>query len=162
MPPSRALIASGIDVTSSAFPFVARIYADGGDNVGFCGGSLIDERHVLTAAHCVTESVLLGVPLFVGLGKDHVTRDAQGDGEVIAVRSATSHPAYNHTRPAAIVFLPPPACWSTSARSMADSARSWLPDLLPPRRSCPGICVTLNSTGAFTSQPTAYVIDAKT
>jgi secreted trypsin-like serine protease len=47
---SGSRIVGGVPAKPGEFPFVAALYKD--DAFG-CGGSIIDERHILTAAHCV-------------------------------------------------------------------------------------------------------------
>lgn len=46
----RANIIGGVEVPKGKFPFMASIQLDGRH---FCGGSLLDERTIITAAHCV-------------------------------------------------------------------------------------------------------------
>jgi secreted trypsin-like serine protease len=45
-------IIGGVEAEPGEFPFVAALYED--DEFS-CGGSIIDERHIITAAHCVEE-----------------------------------------------------------------------------------------------------------
>jgi hypothetical protein len=50
----RHLLAGGWDASSDEVPFQVLIgYAEDGERRGHCGGSLIDTRWVLTAAHCL-------------------------------------------------------------------------------------------------------------
>lgn len=45
-------IVNGLEAVQHEFPFMAGLL--NGDRQ-FCGGSLIDENHILTAAHCVSQ-----------------------------------------------------------------------------------------------------------
>jgi trypsin len=50
-------IAGGSKAKPGQFPYQVSIFASnlGNEEGGLCGGSLIDKRWVLTAAHCVKE-----------------------------------------------------------------------------------------------------------
>jgi Trypsin len=70
-----------------AYPYAAFVklaYADG--SVGFCGGSLVAARYVVTAGHCLDDSP---TRIDVTVGSPHVSHDAATPGEypnVAAVR----------------------------------------------------------------------------
>jgi secreted trypsin-like serine protease len=48
-------IVGGSDTKSGQFPWLAYINIEGSGGISVCGGSLISHRHILTAAHCITE-----------------------------------------------------------------------------------------------------------
>lgn len=72
------LIVGGNVTKPGEFPHMAAIgWRDGGREMFDCGGSLISERYVLTAAHCYVE--LNGVfPSFVRLGDQNLVRTDDG------------------------------------------------------------------------------------
>jgi secreted trypsin-like serine protease len=49
---SGSRIVGGVPAEPGEFPFVAALYRGG---AFFCGGSIVDERHIVTAAHCVAQ-----------------------------------------------------------------------------------------------------------
>ncbi len=81
-------IIDGIESSFNAWPFAASIlYKQGGHYFHYCGGSLIRDRWVLTAAHCKPHAgdyVLLG---------RHDLRS--GDGIIRKIERAIPYPRYN-------------------------------------------------------------------
>merc|ERR1712045_776387 len=76
-------IVNGVEAIPHEFPFMAALM---NRNRQFCGGSLIDERHILTAAHCVAHMSKYDVQnLRVRLG-DHNIKDGVNDGSTVEKR----------------------------------------------------------------------------
>jgi secreted trypsin-like serine protease len=73
-------IVNGIEAQKHEFPFIARLTVIWGQDAGLCGGSLINEKYVLTAAHCfyhpVTKQFATEVHVYLG---DHNRNVAEPD-----------------------------------------------------------------------------------
>ncbi|XP_046826107.1 chymotrypsin-1-like isoform X3 [Vespa crabro] len=87
--PRLKRIVGGEDSGSNEFPFqVSLRYSD---TVHICGGALISERHVLSAAHCVCE--LFDEP-YDDLSVVTGTRSVKKGGQFQRVKSIHCHPDY--------------------------------------------------------------------
>ncbi|KAK7865650.1 hypothetical protein R5R35_006907 [Gryllus longicercus] len=86
-------IINGVQASRGQFPYQAALYLNGN---GFCGGSLISTRWVLTAAHCA-----FGITFFtVFLGAHDISSASEEGRVVVTTRSKIVHPGY-------LVLLPP-------------------------------------------------------
>ncbi|CAG0899000.1 unnamed protein product [Darwinula stevensoni] len=94
--PASPLIKGGIMAEPGKWPWQAAIYDKQYKEI-LCGGALIGERWVLTAAHCVVEGTVRGVnDFFVYLGKHY--RDVLRDDELVQKKEVTliiPHPDYD-------------------------------------------------------------------
>lgn len=83
----------GSDVaTSGEFPYLVSIQLDGRHR---CGGSLITKKHILTAAHCVTQFFEERIPhsrIKVVVGTNKVIRGIAHDISRVAY-----HPSYERS-----------------------------------------------------------------
>jgi secreted trypsin-like serine protease len=79
------MIVGGEPVPDGKYPWQVRLYSSDSDAVGFCGGSIIDQKWILTAAHCLldTDAVV------VGYGSNDRTKTTKIESEKIIV-----HPGY--------------------------------------------------------------------
>ena len=79
------MIVGGTAAPDGKYPWQVRLYSSDSDVVGFCGGSIIDEKWILTAAHCLldTDAVM------VGYGSNDRTKTTKIESEKIIV-----HPGY--------------------------------------------------------------------
>jgi trypsin len=74
--------------TAGAYPFMASVQSGGGH---FCGGSVIANTWVLTAAHCVPDANSSGLTVRVG------SNNNTSGGAVIPVTEVKVHPSFDGT-----------------------------------------------------------------
>ncbi|KAH8355913.1 hypothetical protein KR200_001974, partial [Drosophila serrata] len=92
------LIVGGAPASPKEFPHAARLghRDENGKTNWFCGGTLISNRHVLTAAHCHFGEDTGSVNI-VRLGELEFDTDADdADPEDFSVKDHTLHPGFDH------------------------------------------------------------------
>ena len=132
------MIVGGQPAAEGKFPWQVRLYGSDDDQVGFCGGSIIGDRWILTAAHCLlnTEAVT------VGYGSNDRTKTTKIPSEKIIV-----HPGYiaGEKTDVALIKLAKPIP-NAAAISYADAAQEKA--LMPT-----GAKVTVTGWGAIWDFP---------
>ncbi|XP_017781229.1 PREDICTED: trypsin-1-like [Nicrophorus vespilloides] len=108
-------IVGGGDALPGEFPWLVSITRRGGH---FCGGSLITNRHVLTAAHCICSGVgndiLKPASIKVSLGQYDLRKES--DAYEMTVSTITAHPEYKCNKvksDIAILKLDQPISWTS-------------------------------------------------
>ena len=90
LPPGVAAIVNGEDADIEDFPFQVALRTSD-SQFQFCGGTLINSRYVLTAAHCVFGAPADAIEVYAG------SADLNTGGEQIKVQAVRSHPEFGQT-----------------------------------------------------------------
>lgn len=90
LPSDVAAIVNGEDASIEDFPFQVALRTSD-SQFQFCGGTLINSRYVLTAAHCVFGAPASEIEVYAG------SADLNAGGEQITVQAVRSHPEFGQT-----------------------------------------------------------------
>ena len=128
-------IVGGSEVTPYSLPWQVA-FVRRGSNQPFCGGTLISDRHILTAAHCTWDVGNYDVII----GEHNIT--SSSDGTRHSGCRSVDHPDNNHPNylqnDVAILHLLEPVKIGQRA----------VPACLPPVSSCPSLdCASMSSLG---------------
>ncbi|KAJ1668464.1 hypothetical protein IW140_000295 [Coemansia sp. RSA 1813] len=84
----RPRILGGSDASKSDYPFI--VYLQNTAEKTFCGGSIISEDWVLTAAHCIKTASASDIKVYIGQAEYN-----PDPSKATAVSSITTHPGYD-------------------------------------------------------------------
>ena len=90
LPPDVAAIVNGENADIEDFPFQVALRTSE-TQFQFCGGTLVNSRYVLTAAHCVFGAPAGEIEVYAG------SADLNTGGEQIKVQAVRSHPEFGQT-----------------------------------------------------------------
>ena len=83
-------VINGVPATPNSWPWMVHVRMSG---FGTCGGFLISDQHIITAAHCVSNIAASRVKVYAALQKISLLSSA----DVRSVSAISSHPDYNAT-----------------------------------------------------------------
>ena len=91
----RKLIVGGVEARPGMFRYIVALIYGGSTKYQFCGGSLIKDDTVLTAAHCVSEDD--GQQYFAAIGRFKLTNLTE-PGEIIPIADKFLHPEVGNVK----------------------------------------------------------------
>lgn len=91
-PPSR--IVGGVNAVEGEWPWQVSLRQTYASGFHICGGTILNERWIMTAAHCVQEIFGFQVPLTVRLG-EHDFNKQDGTEINVLISKAIRNPTYN-------------------------------------------------------------------
>ncbi|MCG7985260.1 MAG: trypsin-like serine protease [Candidatus Thiodiazotropha lotti] len=97
-------IIGGSPAESNAYPWMTALISKT-DSEQFCGGSLIDERWVITAAHCVQSESAGDIQVYIG----GLSLTDRSDGEIHDISYIYIHPDYGDDHDLALLRLAEPS-----------------------------------------------------
>lgn len=98
-----ARIIGGAEATPNTYPWIVSLQSNGGEH--FCGGSLIDKRWVMTAAHCLEDEQASNIQVVVS---EYDVQQADSGEEKRRVKRIISHPDYRDDHDIALLELAEP------------------------------------------------------
>jgi len=91
----RSRIIGGIETEINEYPWMAALeYTNLNHTDVLCGGSLINNQWILTAAHCVTDELVKKFDLKVILGEHDYTTSEETESSTYAYEERIIHPEY--------------------------------------------------------------------
>merc|ERR1711911_274495 len=172
-PASGQRIVGGWETGINEFPWQVAVFIDG---LYFCGGSLIDEQHVLTAAHCAEDAGFFELML----GAHNVRLDASQEPQRVEVTATDyyiypSWDTYTLRNDIAIIKMPAPITYTDviypiclpSSDFVDPPANTklelsgWAPPPTAPRPSAP-CCATPTSPPSPTTSAAASTASSTT
>ncbi|XP_046490004.1 uncharacterized protein [Neodiprion pinetum] len=113
-----ARVVGGVDAVPREFPWIVSITRKGGH---FCGGTIIDSRHILTAGHCLCSgsSKIPARQLRVSLGEYNLRGPENPPARQEGVARVLIHPGHKcggYVDDIALLELTGPISWSDSVR----------------------------------------------
>ena len=86
-------IVGGHDTKPGQFPYLVSLQR--GDNDHFCGGSIIEKKWILTAAHCVT-SELDEYNLEIKAGRHNISEEHEVYEQIAEIDEIFKHNSYSY------------------------------------------------------------------
>ncbi len=99
-----ARIIGGSDATQNTYPWMVSIQSKS-DSEHFCGGSLIGESYILTAAHCIEDARADEIQVVVS---EFDLKQASQQEQVVAVKNIYMHQGYGDDHDIAVLELVAP------------------------------------------------------
>ncbi|XP_063793490.1 coagulation factor IX [Pseudophryne corroboree] len=121
-------IVGGTDSLKGEFPW--QVHLVNQNKEGFCGGSIVNEKWIVTAAHCFLVPVQFSI-----VAGEHNTKIQEGTEQYLKVAKVIIHPSYNFSKSSydndiALVELEKPMILNDYARPICIGSRDFTDKLL--------------------------------
>ncbi len=113
--PESNRIVSGTETNENEWPWQVALVQPGSDRP-FCGGSIINDRYILTAAHCTAGKNPSSIDIIVGEHDWTTKNDGQKKYDVAEIKDHQSYNSQTINNDFSLIRLSEPLTWSDQVR----------------------------------------------